>query len=243
MRLALAQMNSVVGDLEETASASSSGSSRRARGRASRPLSRARRHGLPARGSPVPPGLRPRRRAGAGADRARGARRRRAGRTPVLDRDLANGCAICADGEVQAIYRKRFLPNYGVFDEDRYFAPGRDLLLLDPRRRARRADDLRGHLAARPARDRPRPRRGRADREHLRVALPRRQGPRARADARPAGARQLVLHRARERRRRPGRADLRRALASSSTTRGTVLARAPGFEEALLVVDVDLPRS
>ena len=30
----------------------------------------------------------------------------------------------------QAIYPKRFLPNYGVFDEVRYFQPGRDLLLL-----------------------------------------------------------------------------------------------------------------
>ena len=29
------------------------------------------------------------------------------------------------------MYRKRFLPNYGVFDEDRYFAPGRDLILLE----------------------------------------------------------------------------------------------------------------
>ena len=28
------------------------------------------------------------------------------------------------------VYRKRFLPNYGVFDEDRYFARGRDLVLL-----------------------------------------------------------------------------------------------------------------
>jgi NAD+ synthase (glutamine-hydrolysing) len=50
--------------------------------------------------------------------------------TPFYDRDLANACAICAGGEVKAIYRKRFLPNYGVFDEDRYFAPGHDLLLL-----------------------------------------------------------------------------------------------------------------
>jgi NAD+ synthase (glutamine-hydrolysing) len=32
---------------------------------------------------------------------------------------------------VKAVYRKRFLPNYGVFDEDRYFAPGRDLILLE----------------------------------------------------------------------------------------------------------------
>src|SRR6187401_2856043 len=49
---------------------------------------------------------------------------------PHFDRDLYNACAVCADGEVKAVYRKRFLPNYGVFDEDRYFAPGRDLVLL-----------------------------------------------------------------------------------------------------------------
>jgi NAD+ synthase (glutamine-hydrolysing) len=50
---------------------------------------------------------------------------------PHLDRDLYNACAVCAGGEVKAIYRKRFLPNYGVFDEDRYFAPARDCLLLE----------------------------------------------------------------------------------------------------------------
>ncbi|HEY6585332.1 MAG TPA: NAD+ synthase [Gaiellaceae bacterium] len=49
---------------------------------------------------------------------------------PWLDRDLYNACAVLADGEVKAIYPKRFLPNYGVFDEVRYFQPGRDLLLL-----------------------------------------------------------------------------------------------------------------
>jgi NAD+ synthase (glutamine-hydrolysing) len=49
---------------------------------------------------------------------------------PWLERDLYNACAVCADGEVKAIYPKRFLPNYGVFDEVRYFQPGRDLLLL-----------------------------------------------------------------------------------------------------------------
>jgi NAD+ synthase (glutamine-hydrolysing) len=51
--------------------------------------------------------------------------------TPHFDRDLYNACAVCAGGEVKAIYRKRFLPNYGVFDEHRYFAPGRDLFLLE----------------------------------------------------------------------------------------------------------------
>ena len=50
---------------------------------------------------------------------------------PNFDRDLYNACAVCADGEVKAVYRKRFLPNYGVFDEDRYFASSRDLLLLE----------------------------------------------------------------------------------------------------------------
>src|SRR5918996_2006333 len=50
--------------------------------------------------------------------------------TPWLDRDLANACAVCADGRVQTVYRKQFLPNYGVFDEHRYFAEGRDLVLL-----------------------------------------------------------------------------------------------------------------
>jgi NAD+ synthase (glutamine-hydrolysing) len=50
--------------------------------------------------------------------------------TPWLDRDLANACAVCADGRVQSIYRKHFLPNYGVFDEHRYFLEGRDLVLV-----------------------------------------------------------------------------------------------------------------
>ena len=50
---------------------------------------------------------------------------------PHLDRDLYNVCAVCSGGEVKALYRKRFLPNYGVFDEHRYFAPGRDLFLLE----------------------------------------------------------------------------------------------------------------
>jgi NAD+ synthase (glutamine-hydrolysing) len=49
---------------------------------------------------------------------------------PHFERDLYNACAVCAEGEVKAVYHKRFLPNYGVFDEYRYFAPGDDLLLL-----------------------------------------------------------------------------------------------------------------
>jgi NAD+ synthase (glutamine-hydrolysing) len=49
---------------------------------------------------------------------------------PLLDRDLFNACAVCVDGRVEAVYKKHFLPNYGVFDEDRYFQPGRDLVLV-----------------------------------------------------------------------------------------------------------------
>src|SRR5215831_16373813 len=49
---------------------------------------------------------------------------------PHLDADLYNACFVLAHGEVRAVYRKRYLPNYGVFDEDRYFAPGDDLMLL-----------------------------------------------------------------------------------------------------------------
>jgi NAD+ synthase (glutamine-hydrolysing) len=50
--------------------------------------------------------------------------------TPWFDRDLFNACAVCANGELKTLYRKRFLPNYGVFDEERYFASGRELILL-----------------------------------------------------------------------------------------------------------------
>jgi NAD+ synthase (glutamine-hydrolysing) len=39
-------------------------------------------------------------------------------------RDLYNAAAVCAFGRVQGVYRKRLLPNYAVFDEQRYFAAG-----------------------------------------------------------------------------------------------------------------------
>jgi NAD+ synthase (glutamine-hydrolysing) len=43
---------------------------------------------------------------------------------PELAEDVFNSSALLAEGEVKAIYRKVFLPNYGVFDEQRYFRPG-----------------------------------------------------------------------------------------------------------------------
>jgi NAD+ synthase (glutamine-hydrolysing) len=51
--------------------------------------------------------------------------------SPVFDRDLYNAAAVCAGGEVKALVKKRFLPNYGVFDEFRYFAPGGGLVLFE----------------------------------------------------------------------------------------------------------------
>jgi NAD+ synthase (glutamine-hydrolysing) len=47
---------------------------------------------------------------------------------PVVDRTDArhahNSIAVLCDGAVQAVYRKNRLPNYSVFDEQRYFVPG-----------------------------------------------------------------------------------------------------------------------
>ncbi len=40
--------------------------------------------------------------------------------------DVYNAAAIAHDGEIAAIYQKRHLPNYGVFDEVRYFRPGNE---------------------------------------------------------------------------------------------------------------------
>ena len=45
-------------------------------------------------------------------------------------RDLFNAAAVCAGGQVVGHYQKRLLPNYAVFDEQRYFAPGTAPLTL-----------------------------------------------------------------------------------------------------------------
>jgi len=37
---------------------------------------------------------------------------------------LHNSATLAADGKVLGVYDKRALPNYGVFDERRYFTPG-----------------------------------------------------------------------------------------------------------------------
>ena len=43
---------------------------------------------------------------------------------PERGDDVYNAAAVLADGEVAAVYRKIHLPNYGVFDEQRYFQAG-----------------------------------------------------------------------------------------------------------------------
>ena len=136
---------------------------------------------------------------------------------PTYDRDLANAAFVCADGSVQGIYRKHFLPNYGVFDEHRYFGPGRELLLLE----------LRGVLIAPTIREdvwQPGP--PATDLALAGATLPSTSPPRrstwarrgSRADARDAGTGQRGLRRVLQPRRRPGRA-CSTATRSCSTTR------------------------
>jgi NAD+ synthase (glutamine-hydrolysing) len=158
--------------------------------------------------------------------------------TPTLDRDLYNAAAVCAGGEVKALVKKRFLPNYGVFDEMRYFAQGSELFLFE------HGETLIGVTVCE---DMWQP------------------GPPA-TDLALAGAEVIVnisaspFHLLRDREReemfRTRARDTSAFVAFCNTVggqdelifdghslviddAGTVLARAPGFEECLLVVDVD----
>jgi NAD+ synthase (glutamine-hydrolysing) len=46
-------------------------------------------------------------------------------------RHAYNSIAVLADGAVEAVYRKNRLPNYAVFDEQRYFIPGTEPLTVE----------------------------------------------------------------------------------------------------------------
>jgi NAD+ synthase (glutamine-hydrolysing) len=50
---------------------------------------------------------------------------------PERAQGVYNAAAVLADGEIRAIYRKVHLPNYGVFDEQRYFRPGAAGAMVD----------------------------------------------------------------------------------------------------------------
>ena len=45
--------------------------------------------------------------------------------------DLRNSAAVLGDGRMIAVYDKSRLPNYGVFDEGRYFPPDEETLVVD----------------------------------------------------------------------------------------------------------------
>ncbi len=47
------------------------------------------------------------------------------------DGELFNSAAFLHEGEVKAVYHKVFLPNYGVFDEKRYFETGHACPMVD----------------------------------------------------------------------------------------------------------------
>lgn len=48
-----------------------------------------------------------------------------------VGKDICNSAAVISDGAVVSVYHKMFLPNYGVFDEVRYFKKGKTPLILD----------------------------------------------------------------------------------------------------------------
>lgn len=50
---------------------------------------------------------------------------------PERAEDVFNSAAVIADGGIRAIYRKLRLPNYGVFDELRYFQAGESPMVID----------------------------------------------------------------------------------------------------------------
>jgi NAD+ synthase (glutamine-hydrolysing) len=45
--------------------------------------------------------------------------------------DVYNSAAVLAGGTVHSVYRKMHLPNYGVFDEQRYFKSGKGGMVID----------------------------------------------------------------------------------------------------------------
>jgi NAD+ synthase (glutamine-hydrolysing) len=54
-----------------------------------------------------------------------------AGFAEINEKGCFNALAVLADGRIKYIYRKRVLPNYGVFDERRYFRPGTEPVVID----------------------------------------------------------------------------------------------------------------
>lgn len=53
------------------------------------------------------------------------------GNTLIEDNKLYNCAFICENGEIISHYKKRLLPTYDVFDEDRYFSAGNEHLIVE----------------------------------------------------------------------------------------------------------------
>ena len=123
LRVALAQVGAVVGDLDGNSARISEALDEAERAGADLAvLPRARHLRLPAGGPAAQAGVR----AGQPGGGRQGGRphRPRASRVigfPDAGHDLYNAAAVCAGGRVVGVYRKRLLPNYAVFDEQRYF--------------------------------------------------------------------------------------------------------------------------
>src|SRR5256714_3633484 len=161
---------------------------------------------------------------------------------PLFDGVLYNGCAICEDGKVAGWAKKWHLPNYGVFDEKRYFSPGGELAVVEvagtrvgiticedmwipgppTTELAAAGAELVVNLSASPFHV------GRAhEREEIFSARARESGVRVALCNTVGGQDELIF-------------DGHSLVLESD---GSVLARAPGFEETLLVVDLEQPEA
>ena len=49
--------------------------------------------------------------------------------------DIYNAAAVLQGGKMVAVYHKTYLPNYGVFDENRYFQSGQEFLVFELKKR------------------------------------------------------------------------------------------------------------
>ncbi len=97
--------------------------------------------------------------------------------------ELYNEAAVLSDRRILATYRKRHLPNYGVFDESRYFRPRLSPAAAGPERRDDRGQYLRRHLVFGRAHAAAGLGRRRGHRQYQRIPVPCREGTDARTGA------------------------------------------------------------
>ena len=133
LRVALAQIDPTVGDIPGNARKIADYTARAREQEASTGrVPRADPHRLPARGPAAEDEL-PRR---CRAPRSTSWPPRRDGIVAVVGfperaDDVYNSAAVLAEGRVAAVYRKMYLPNYGVFDEHRYFQSGSEAVTFE----------------------------------------------------------------------------------------------------------------